>query len=333
MVGLAVHLSHKEWSAYVHWLQALMRPHLDLRLSVPRGLTTRIVSQPGLMLDDAALAALVEQLKGVARKVLPDGDLTYGVLGGDRERLNRSVITLVSDAATGEPIAFNALALMDVTLDGEPTRVTHLGLVMVDPGQRGQGLSWVLYGLTTLLLFLRGGMRPLWISNVTQVPAVVGMVAETFSQVFPSPQPEARQSFAHLQLARQIMADHRHVFGVGAEAGFDEARGVITNAYTGGSDDLKKRFEDATPHRDPRFNDFCRRELDYARGDDVLQLGRIDLAGAQRYVLDQVPRASLPRLAGAAAFLLLQRLVLPLAHWLDTSRRFGPLRPISGAKR
>ena len=112
---------------------------------------------------------------------------------------------------------------MDVELDGEPEQVTHLGLVMVDPDAQGQGLSWVLYGLTTLVLFARDGLRPKWISNVTQVPAVVGMVCETFSDVFPSPHPDARQSFAHLQLARGIMRDHRAVFGVGDEAGFDEA--------------------------------------------------------------------------------------------------------------
>ena len=76
---------------------------------------------------------------------------------------------------------------MEVELDGEPQQVTHLGLVMVDPDVQGQGLSWVLYGLTTLVLFIRDGLRPKWISNVTQVPAVFGMVCETFSDVFPSP--------------------------------------------------------------------------------------------------------------------------------------------------
>ena len=94
---------------------------------------------------------------------------------------------------------------MDVELDGELEQVTHLGLVMVDPDVQGQGLSWVLYGLTTLVLFARDGLRAKWISNVTQVPAVVGMVCETFSDVFPSPHAGARQSFAHLQLARGIM--------------------------------------------------------------------------------------------------------------------------------
>jgi hypothetical protein len=186
--------------------------------------------------------------------------------------------------------------------------------------------------LTTLSLFARDGLRPKWISNVTQVPAVFGMVCETFSDVFPAPTP-TRQSFAHLQLARGIMRDHRHVFGVGDEAGFDEGRFVISNAYTGGSDALKKTFEAASKHRDEQYNAFCVRELDYARGDDVLQIGRIDLAGARRYVTREVPTGSLPALLAASAVLALQRLVLPLIHWMDDTRGFGILRPRRGGGR
>ena len=241
--------------------------------------------------------------------------------------MSRAIVTLISEEATGRPIAFNALSVMSVELDGEPAEVTHLGLVMVDPDERGRGLSWVLYGLTALVLFVRDGLRPKWISNVTQVPSVVGMVSQTFSDVFPSPHPDARQSFAHLQLARGIMSRHRAVFGVGEEAGFDEARFVITNAYTGGSDALKKTFEAAPKHRDEQYNAFCARELDYARGDDVLQLGRIDLAGARRYLLSEVPSGSLPALLATGTALALQRLVLPAVHWMDDTRPFGILRP------
>ena len=219
---------------------------------------------------------------------------------------------------------------MPVELDGQPTEVTHLGLVMVDPEVQGQGLSWVLYGLTTLVLFIRGGLRPIWISNVTQVPAVCGMVCQTFSDVFPSPQANSRASFAHLQLARGIMRRHRAVFGVGAEAGFDEARFVISDAYTGGSDALKKSFDVAPKHRDEQYNAFCARELDYARGDDLLQIGRIDLAAARRYLMSEVPSGSLPSLLAASAALALQRLVLPVAHWMDDRRAFGILRPRNG---
>ena len=309
------------------WLKAFGQDHIDLTLRTHAGLITRIVERPGLSLAQAELDELVAQLRTVAGKTLPAGSLTYGIFSGERERLSRAIVTLISEEATGHPIAFNALAVMDVELDGEPAEVTHLGLVMVDPDVQGQGLSWVLYGLTTLVLFARDGFRPKWISNVTQVPSVFGMVCDTFSDVYPSADAGARQSFAHLQLARGIMRHHRAVFGVGDEAGFDEARFVITDAYTGGSDALKKSWEVAPKHRDEQYNAFCLRELDYVRGDDVLQLGRVDLAGARRYLQREVPAGSMPALLAASAVLALQRLVLPVMHWMDDTRAFGTLRP------
>ena len=126
---------------------------------------------------------------------------------------------------------------------------------------------------------------------------------------------------------------HRAVFGVGDEAGFDEKRFVITDAYTGGSDALKKSYVVAPKHRDEQYNDFCARELNYVRGDDVLQLGRIDLAGARRYLQREVPTGSLPALLAASAVLALKRLILPVMHWMDDTRTFGTLRPRRGSGR
>ncbi len=314
------------------WLKAFSQPSIDLALRTHEGLTTRIVESPGTSLAEDDLWQLVDDLRTVAGKTLPAGDLTYGMFSGERERLSRAIVTLISEEATGRPIAFNALSVMPVELDGQSTEVTHLGLVMVDPDVQGQGLSWVLYGLTTLVLFIRGGLRPKWISNVTQVPAVCGMVGETFSDVFPSPQSASRASFAHLQLARGIMRAHRAVFGVGEEAGFDEARFVISDAYTGGSDALKKSFETAPKHRDEQYNAFCARELDYSRGDDLLQIGRIDLAAARRYLMSEVPAGSMPGLLATSAVLALQRLVLPVMHWMNDRRAFGILRPRGGER-
>jgi len=162
---------------------------------------------------------------------------------------------------------------------------------------------------------------------VTQTPAIVGKVSETFSDVFPSPEPGARRSFEHLLLARQIMRRHRRAFGVGDDAVFDEARFVVANAYTGGSDALKKRFDAAPRHRHAQFNDFCARELDYQRGDDLLQIGRIDLAASRRYLLEIVPRSSLPAVLATLGFILLQRVALPAIHWFSADRAWGLLRP------
>jgi len=335
MVSVSTHVRSASGRLRGHasfWLKAFAQPTIDLTLRTHEGLTTRIVESPGRVLSEDELERLVARLRVVAGKTLPAGDLTYGIFSGERERLSRAIVTLISEEASGRPVAFNALSVMPVDLDGQPTEVTHLGLVMVDPDVRGQGLSWVLYGLTTLVLFIRGGLRPKWISNVTQVPAVCGMVCETFSDVFPSPQANARASFAHLQLARGIMRAHRAVFGVGEEAGFDEARFVITDAYTGGSDALKKSFDGAPKHRDEQYNAFCAHELDYACGDDLLQIGRIDLAAARRYLTSEVPAGSMPALLAASAVLALQRLILPVMHWMDDSRTYGILRPRSGGE-
>ena len=43
--------------------------------------------------------------------------------------------------------------------------------------------------------------------------------------------------------------------------------------------------------------------------------------------LREVPHGSLPSLLAATAILALQRLVLPVMHWLDDTRTFGTLRP------
>lgn len=307
-------------------LSILFRDHFDIRLHLRGAVDVRIVERPGLWMSADNLAALSADLRSVAAKTLPAGSLDYGVFSQDRSRFEHAIITVVHDRETKQPIAFNALAVMEISLANRPQTVLHLGLVMVDPDVRSRGLSWILYGLTCLLMFLRNQLRPLWVSNVTQVPAVVGLVSEGFAGVYPQPDPSARRSLTHLLLARQIMAHHRHVFGVGAEAGFDEERFVITNAYTGGSDGLKKAFEEAPKHRNAIYNDFCASELDYQRGDDLLQLGQMNFQSATGYLKNTVPRGSLAALSVAIIGVVLPRMILPIVHWLDAGRQWSILR-------
>ena len=120
--------------------------------------------------------------------------------------------------------------------------------------------------------------------------------------------------------------------GVGDDAGFDESRSVITNAYTGGSDGLKKSFDETAKHRQQKYNDLCTRLLDYARGDDILQVGQVNMAAAQKYAFTEVPRDSLPGLVLSGGFLGLQSIFLPLIHWLDAKRPWGSLRPWRSAR-
>lgn len=308
--------------------QAVRRAHLDVTLRSGPDLRVRIVERPGLWMEPDDLAALQGQLRAIARKRLPAGDLTYGVFAEGGARLNETIITLVS-TARGTPVAFNALAVMEVDVAPRSVEVLHLGLVMVDPAYQQQNLSWVLYGLTCFLIFLRRQMRPIWVSNVTQVPAVVGMVDGMFSDVWPSPKAGSRK-LAHLMIARAIMAEHRGVFGVGDEAEFDETDFVISNAYGGGSDALQKTWEAAPKHRDTAYNAFCANGLDYDRGDDFLQIGQMDMTAMRTYLRRSVPRSALLSLAVAGALVGLRRVVLPVLHWGDAGKTWRDLRPWRG---
>jgi len=305
----------------------LGRRYLDLEFSTADGLDVRIVERPGLWMPADETAKMVAEFGCVVSRALGGRGLRYGVFTGDKASLQQAVVTLLHEPSSGRSIAFNALSLLRVQLRGRDVDVIHLGLAMVDPDFRGRGLSAVLYGLTCLLLFFRNQLRPIWITNVSQVPSMVGLVTETFSNVFPSPDPRKRRSYDHLVIAREIMKHHRAVFGVATEAGFDEQRFVITNAYTGGSDDLKKPFADTPLHRIEAYNQMCHRELDYEIGDDFLQIGQIDVAAARNFLLRSVPRVWLRSLLYPLASLLLDASLLPMLHWLTPSRKMGDLRP------
>ena len=282
-----------------------------------------MVERPGLWMDADQLDALRRDLRAIAETVL-SGSLEYGVFRRDAA-LDDVIVTLVHEA--NRPIAFNALAPLDVALGpAKRVPVLHLGLVMVDPSARSGGLSWVLYGLTCFLVFARGGFRPLCISSVTQVPAVIGMVARTFGEVVPDPSSNRRASPEQRAVARRLVTDHAAAFGVQEGCAFDADRHILLDAYRGGSDALKKSFEAAAKHREPVFNDYAARELDYERGDDVVQVGAIDLAVARRYLTAQVPPGPAWRLTVSALVAFVGSTVLPVLHWFDTSRAYGAVR-------
>jgi len=304
---------------------------MDVTMRSGSHYVVRIIERPGRWMSAQELDQLSQDLSSIAARTLEAGNLTYGVFSGDKSRMSDVIITLVR-RRDGTPIGFNALAVMTLDTTPQPVDVLHLGLVMVDPDERSKNLSWVLYGLTCFLIFFRRQFRPVWVSNVTQVPSVVGMVSEMFSDVWPAPR-SGRRTLTHLLLARHIMSEQRDVFGVGADAAFDEEQFIISNAYTSGSDDLKKTWENAPKHRDEQYNDFCADRLDYDRGDDVIQLGRMDIAAMRGYLAREVPKSAVLGLLLTGAFVALRRIILPVTYWADSGKQWSILRPANVARK
>lgn len=250
---------------------------MDFRFPIGTAVEIRLVDGSRRRPESPEDPDLVADLRAVADECVTGDALRYGVLSGAPELLERATIALAYDRRTGDPVAFNAMSWMDVVVSGRARRILHSGLLMVVPEFRCRGLCGSLSVFASIFAFVRNGLRPLWVTNVTQVPAAAGVFAGSVAEVHPAPGRTDPPSWEHVGVALEVMARHRRVFGVGEDAGFDPVRFVIRNAYTGGSDHLKKTWNEVARHRDPDVNRLCSDRLDYDRGDDLLQVGRLDL--------------------------------------------------------
>ena len=304
----------------------MFQKHLFCSFRLPGNLRVVIAERPGKWMSEEELEAWSEPCRAIARQSLHGKEMNYGVFTAAESFWSEAIITLIEDSKAGEALGFNVMRLLPVQIRGQDEHVLHLGLTMVSPAARGRSLASSLYILTCVLYFFRRQCPPFWISNVSQVPAVIGMVSESFVDVFPRLDNPDVPPARHLALATQIMAQHRAAFGVSDDAPFRSDRFIIEDAYTGGSDNLKKTFTEATAHRSDVFNTLCAEALDYDRGDDFLQIGRANAEAARRILRKRLPELRGVGLSLQLFSLFLTSLVAPVAQWLNPTRPQGDLR-------
>ncbi len=266
-----------------------------VEVQLTRDVVATIYDKPGRWMRDGELAELRAELRTVARAAIP-GELDYGVFRPERAPYENRLIVIGRHLARGEAVGFNAMPELEVDC-GERARVLHLGLLVIHPSYQRQGFQGMLYGLGAFSAMHRIPERPVWISNVTEVPAVFGAVSDHFHDPFPTYTRSGPPPPRHRRIAEAIMARHCHEFGVGRDARFDAERFVIQGSYTGGSDALKKTFASAPKHRVAAANDFCARELDYERGDDFLQIAQLDGAVISNWLTTRIPEELRPQAA------------------------------------
>jgi hypothetical protein len=240
---------------------------------------------PGRWMPDAQLERLQGELHTLTRECLGDVP-AYGIYQASREPYRDRIITTVRMAHDRRLVAFSAMILWHTRLPdgGRPQPVMHLGLVLVAPGHRGRKVMYALYHKPLLWFFLRRLLRPFWLTSTTMEPVIVGSVADSFSQVHPHyvPRPGFAPSPAHRHIARTFFRKHGHEIGVWEGALLDEERFVIRGSSLGACRTLMLPFEQAAMYRVAACNEFCRTTLDYSRGDELLQVGRVDVAALGR---------------------------------------------------
>jgi len=232
----------------------------------------------------AELDALQATLRAVAvasmgaiptHRLFAGGDATRAVLA------NR-VVAVATDAATGAPVGFVAMVYLAVAgVDGP---VLHLGLTMIAAAARGRRLQSPLFTRALTFALVNLARARAVVTNIGASPAGVGAVADYFVGVYPhyaAPSPSAPEAW-QLAVARGVLADYRWEFGCSAGAPFDEAtfvvRGANANAGDGGCVELLKPDGGfVSAYKVDACNAWCAARLDTAAGDEVFQVGRVDV--------------------------------------------------------
>ena len=236
------------------------------------------LNRPGLYWSDEELTSKVNEFKQTAATCL-DEVPSYQCLEGNRDFFRRALIVTATDKRDGKLIGFCSAVLFEMDNKDD---VLHLGLTCVDPKYRGLKLTHYLTSKVLKGYFTEISMfGSLWISNVACVLSSLGNVAKYFEHVYPSPY-LVKPSKKHVEIAKTISSKYREDFFVEKNITFDEELFLFKGSVSGNS--FEKSADDARFfHRDPTFNNFYKSLLDFKRGDEVLQIGRISIFTFLKY--------------------------------------------------
>lgn len=234
---------------------------------------------PGKTMSDSELEELVSQIREVASLCF-DECPDYQSLTGKREELSRAVITLAHDKR-GKLMGFVSALVLPVYEVGD---VLHLGLTCVHPEARGRKLTHKLTSKMLLnYLFKESPFSETWITNCACVLSSLGNVALYFEELYPSPYGEEVPSMTHLNIGREVSKKYRVPIAINDDAVFNEKK-FIFEASVPGTIFTKDPNDTRFHHRDETITNFYKDILDFERGDEVLQVGKVSLLTFPKYM-------------------------------------------------
>lgn len=231
--------------------------------------TYEIFHRPGLWMSEEKQVSLQKRLTAVAERRL-GAKPSYGLFA-DTGHLRNKLITVC--AQRGKDLGFNAMTY----IGGYKNRpVVHLGSVFSLEGNKGQ--MQLLYLWSCLYILLRAGCKSIYITSLTHSPKIFGAVAEAYEDVFPDGSQGAEPKPFHLAIRDMLMASYLKEFNMRSRPKIDERFVIQGFRQTADGTMLIPDTADTVPkHRKAAYNEFCLANLDYQRGDDILQVGRLGL--------------------------------------------------------
>jgi len=231
---------------------------------------------PGLWISDRKLAHLRETIERITLSEL-DALPEYGVYLPSRDPYKNRIVTLVYEKDEYKPVAFAAMVHCHVKVGVRTHSVVHLGLVIKSKSSLMRNLLFLIYYYPLFYIFILRGFRSFWITSVSMEPSIIGAVADNFGDVYPHYLGITQLNGMKLNIAKTLVSDFGHEFGIGPNAFLDEERFVIQESCRDPSEALSTSYERSAKYRDPRCNTYCKDTIDYERGDELLQIGRLSL--------------------------------------------------------
>ena len=243
-------------------------------------LTIEVYNYPGKKLSVEKLDQLVDELWAVAELCFEEVP-TYQVLSRARKDLARAIITVARDE-NGVVRGFCSALVLSLN---ENEKFFHTGLTCIDPLARGKKLTHKLTSKGLLHFILRESLfKPVWVTNCACVLSSIGNVAKHFEAVYPSPFFTEVATNKHHQIAEKISNDYRSQIAINENSFFNKEKFVFEGSVLNTSFQKDKKDERFF-HRDESITNFYQSLLNFERGDEVLQVGKISLSSFPKYLL------------------------------------------------
>ncbi|MDH4467747.1 MAG: hypothetical protein QE271_06785 [Bacteriovoracaceae bacterium] len=238
---------------------------------------------PGNWMELDQLKSFYEELKVVASECL-DEVPNYQCLREDLRDMNRLIIS-VARSRDGKIVGFCSSYIFNIYDE----LILHMGLTCVSPVARGLKLTHKLSSKVVTCFLLNYSLtKSSWISNVACVLSSLGNLANYFDQVYPSPFLQT-PSIKHIELALFIDQNLREELYVRKEAKFNSKNFIFEESVLGNM--FQKELTDKRyHHRSLLLNQFYRSLLNFERGDEVLQIGKVSWLTFPKYAFKKMTR-------------------------------------------
>lgn len=246
-------------------------------------LKVEVYRYPGKNLSETDRNKFVSELKTVAASCFDEVPV-YQVLTGEKQELDRAIITVARDE-NGIMRGFCSALILPLN---ERENIFHTGLTCVDPSARGKKLTHKLTSKALMSYLLRESLfKDTWISNCACVLSSIGNVAKHFENVYPSPFYKGKPTQKHIEIAQKISNSYRDQIAINEDSNFNVDKFVFEGSVLDTAFQ-KSEYDTRFFHRDEALTNFYKNLLQFDRGDEVLQIGTINLMSFPKYVLKRM---------------------------------------------